>query len=109
VKVWLLVEIHGDETEHVGLYTSPDAARAALSELIDDAPLNWLDGGTDTVTLAFVWSGGQAGDLPSRRFQLYPLEVEREEGIDDSAPQEMRSPAYVHRHAEVDAEAEAAA
>jgi hypothetical protein len=109
VKVWLLVEVQGDETEHVGLYTSPDAARAALSALVGDAPLNWLDGGTDMVTLAFVRSGGQAGDLPSRRFQLYPLEVEREEGADDSAPQEMRTSVHVHRHAEVEAQGEAAA
>jgi len=108
VTVWLLVEVHGDETEHLGLYSSPDAARMALSALVGDAPMNWLDGGTETVTQAFVWSGGQAGDRPSRRFQLYPLEVGYEKGADDSAPQEMRTAVEVHRLTEVEAQGEAA-
>jgi hypothetical protein len=110
VTVWLLVEDRGDEKEHLGLYRSPDAARTALSAMVSDAPLDWLDGGIDSVTLAFVRARDRAGERPTRAFQLYPLalELERDEAANDPARRETPSPAqaHVHVHGEVEAQPE---
>jgi hypothetical protein len=112
VTVWLLVEDRGDEKEHLGLYRSPDAARTALSAMVSDAALDWLDGGIDSVTLAFVRARDRAGERPARAFQLYPLalELERDEAANDPARRETPSPAqaqvHVHVHGEVEAQPE---
>jgi hypothetical protein len=112
VTVWLLVEDRGDEKEHLGLYRSPDAARTALSAMVSDAALDWLDGGIDSVTLAFVRARDRAGERPARAFQLYPLalELERDEAANEPARRETPSPAqaqvHMHVHGEVEAQPE---
>ncbi len=74
MKVWLLTEDRGYEHEQVGLYSSQDAAREALSALAPGAPIQWQDGGPDSLTLAIL----RGPDGLVRTFQVYPLELEAE-------------------------------
>jgi hypothetical protein len=95
VTVWLLTEDCGNEHEHLGLYSSQDAARKALSALVPDAAIDWWEGGTDSVTFASV----RAGDRAVRAFQVYPLELDPDPAADDPAGRATHGPGHARRDA----------
>ena len=99
MKVWLLTEDRAYEHAQVGLYSSLDAARRALSALGGEAPIDWLEGGGDSVTLAFV----RMGDGVVRAFQVYPLEVDQDPAGNESAERETDEGRQEHGEASDDA------